>query len=144
MKSTTQPSEAFLEVQAQRKVISNQLFELTVKDNWFKALDSSLRSYTGGSTVTHDRYYAKPELKGLYGRLYLGGSELTQTAREYKEDALGEKINDDRLKELIEEVLHDELEKYGIELKWYRRRNWDGTDRVLLMYSKSENVPSDT
>jgi|GEM_PF-4985423 len=135
---TDKDSAAYDAVEAQQKALGHQLFELLVWDNWYGSLGVALRGYEFADSGREYTYRSEPNYSpdehGHHN--YVGGSTLEQ-ARRYKAKALGEEIDDDRLKELVEEVLHDELEKYNIELRWMYRTSWDGQDRILCIYPRS-------
>lgn len=136
------PMATYLAVKAQQAALGDQMFELLVKNNWFGALGTTLRHLDAeaGDYV----YHHEPRLVSGFHRCYVGGREVYHEARKHKERAIDETVDDDRLKELIEEVLADELEKYSIVLQWHTRHNWDGSDRVLYMYHASEDIPPAT
>ncbi|MDB5176574.1 MAG: hypothetical protein JWN75_242 [Candidatus Saccharibacteria bacterium] len=139
------PSAAFLEIEAKRTALAGQLFEVMVKDNWYSAFATCFRDYGAYEPGAREFiYHDQPQFDGEFGRCYLGGRELLYEARAHKARALGTRFDDDRFKAFIEEVLHDELEKFGVVLQWQTRHNWDGSDRVLRLYHKSEKVPPAT
>jgi hypothetical protein len=129
--------EAYDKAMAQKAVLGHQLFELLVWDNWYGTLSVALHDYGSPNPPRREpSYRSEPEFDvGDYPN-YIGGSTLQQ-ARKFKAAALGEEVTDDRLKELVEELLKDELEKYNIELRWMYRNAWDGQDRILCIYPKA-------
>jgi hypothetical protein len=127
-------------VLAQKDALGHQLFKLLVLDNWYGTLGWALRSHERLDPIRPpyiiDHYHSEPNFSAGDSPHYIGGSTLQQ-ARKFKAAALGEEVTDDRLKDLIEELLKDELELYNIELKWMYRNSWDGSDRILCIYPKS-------
>jgi hypothetical protein len=131
--------EAYDLVLTQKAALGHQLFELLVLDNWYGTLGVALKSRErlgGPRSPIVDRYHSEPAFDSPDDHPhYIGGSTL-QEARKFKATALGEEVDDDRLKELVEELLKDELELYNIELRWMWRSSWDGSDRILCIYPK--------
>ncbi len=132
------PSEAYFQLLARKASTGNQMFELLVKDLWFTTIEQCFWSIRRGGLKT---YHSEPKLVGTFGRSYLSHGGLNITARGHKEAALGRKVSDSELKKFVEEVLCDELERYGIVLQWYTRNTIGHQDRVLYLYHSSENIP---
>jgi hypothetical protein len=129
-------TKAYDEVKAKQDALGHQLFELLVLDNWYGALSVALRTYPMEDNLSMEFiYHDEPDFSDTEDPLYVGGDTLEQ-ARKLKATALGEEINDDRLKELVEALLRDELTKYNVELRWKYRIAWDGTDRILCVYPR--------
>lgn len=63
---------------------------------------------------------------------YLGGESM-YSARRHREEVISRTIDDDQFKSFVEDVLKDDLEKYGAKLAWYYRSAWDGQDRILVI-----------
>lgn len=122
-------SALLLDNARQRRELDGRQFALTVRESWARVVKN----------VVQD---GQPELVNVHGRVFLGGDELMVTARRSMERALNAgRINDAELKELIEEELFDELDRFGIVLEWRTvGRTYGNYNRVLDLYYKSEAI----
>jgi hypothetical protein len=132
MTDSSEETLAYQEAQAQRTALQHQLFELMVKEEWFGMLGVVLRD---GNGVTRPyKYFEAPDFSNdERGYHYVG----CWKARDYKSEALGERLSDEQFAELVQEVLQDELDKYNVELRLTVRHNWDGSDKVFCVLPKS-------
>lgn len=90
-----------------------KLFRSLVMYAWLKALRLAIDKRIGTEGI--DPRNATAAFTSVadhreHGRLFFGlNPDLIKDARSLKEDAVGNRISDDELKESVEEVLHDEL-----------------------------------
>lgn len=137
------PSESYLygllrHNVTQRRKVEAELFTLKVRESWAKAIQAGLQ-------LDREPYYEGDFDLVVFpqGRVCFGEEKLLEYLRTNRRNALGNLIGDDRLKELIEEELHEDFEKFGIELRWRTIENKiRGSSKVLELHFKSEDAPS--
>ena len=132
----TDVTTAYKEAVASRAALGHELFGLLVKEEWYGMWKGALqkRELVDG-TITHS-FLDMPDFSHSATRdyHYIGCWQ----ARGRKENALGERLSDERFLELVMEVLQDELDKYNVELHLETRHsNWDSSDQVLRVYPKA-------
>jgi hypothetical protein len=137
------PSTAYEEAKASQRALARPLFELMVKDSWLGTLQFALEKHTLHFT-TEDQYLEIPVFSFYVGQWRIPVSfdpgeleEMLKLAKRFT----GKKVDEDKLQELIEEVLADEFEKYHIVLKWRTFHWWDGTDRRLTIVCTTDGDP---
>lgn len=127
MQTTQDMSVAYYAALEQRKQLSNELFPLMVKDAWYDALLPALNNTAKKCLEVRDTQVMNPSdvlmrilsREEYSGRRYYYISEpALKQARGCRERMLGSKVDEDQLKEIIEEVLHEELSEYNIVLSW--------------------------
>lgn len=140
---STDPTGPYVDAKTKQFALAYGLFKQFVLHEWYATLALMYTDVDGTVGNRAVVYLDQPSTTDSYGRRYLGGHVLLVEVRRFAAEARCERghLDDDKFKQLIEEVLREELDKYGFVLVWRTRHNWDGTDRVLDIYGPGEQVP---